>query len=306
LSRTPRSAILRAIMLSGFSQGLRFMAGAAFFFSLMSLFVRLAGEGGMPTMQVVLARSVVVLVIAWSLLRRQGTSPWGHSRGLLLLRGVVGFISLACFYFALIHLPLAEATVIQYTNPVWTALLAALLLAERIGWKEMAVSLASLAGVVIMARPDFLFGAGVTSLPALPVAAGVFGAMVSGLAYVIVRRVARSEAPLVIVFWFALVSLVGSVPFVVVDPVLPSLPVLVVLLGVGVTTYLGQILITLGLQRERAGRAMAVAYLQVAFAALWGLMLLGEQPDRWTALGATVILGCTWMLGRMGRASQVL
>ena len=274
------------------------MVAAAFFFSLMSLLVRLAGAEGIPTMQVVFARSVVVLAITGLLLLRQGVSPLGHSRPLLLLRGIVGFISLTCFYFALIHLPLAEATVIQYTNPVWTALLAAVFLREAIGRRELALSIASLVGVVIIARPTIVFGTTTESLPALPVLAGLVGAVVSGLAYVIVRHVARTENPLVIVFWFALVSAIGSLPFL--RGFVPPSPATVwLLLGVGVTTFLGQIFVTLGLRAERAGKAMAVAYLQVVFAALWGALILAEQPDRWTLVGAVVILGATWLLGRV-------
>ena len=278
--------------------GLRHMVAAAFFFSLMSLLVRLAGAEGIPTMQVVFARSVVVLAITGLLLLRQGVSPLGHSRPLLLLRGIVGFISLTCFYFALIHLPLAEATVIQYTNPVWTALLAAVFLREAIGRRELALSMASLVGVVIIARPTIVFGTATEGLPALPVLAGLVGAVVSGLAYVIVRHVARTENPLVIVFWFALVSAIGSLPLL--PGFVPPSPATVwLLLGVGVTTFLGQIFVTLGLRAERAGKAMAVAYLQVVFAALWGALILAERPDRWTLVGAVVILGATWLLGRV-------
>jgi len=274
------------------------MVAAAFFFSLMSLLVRLAGAEGIPTMQVVFARSVVVLAITGLLLLRQGVSPLGHSRPLLLLRGIVGFISLTCFYFALIHLPLAEATVIQYTNPVWTALLAAVFLREAIGRRELALSMASLVGVVIIARPTIVFGTATEGLPALPVLAGLVGAVVSGLAYVIVRHVARTENPLVIVFWFALVSAIGSLPLL--PGFVPPSPATVwLLLGVGVTTFLGQIFVTLGLRAERAGKAMAVAYLQVVFAALWGALILAERPDRWTLVGAVVILGATWLLGRV-------
>jgi len=282
------------------------MMAAAFFFSLMSLFVRLAGAEGIPTMQVVFARSIIVLAITGVLLLRQGISPLGYSRPMLLLRGSVGFISLTCFYFALIHLPLAEATVIQYTNPVWTALLAALLLREAIGRRELALSLASLVGVVIIARPTVLFGTATESLPALPVLAGLIGAVVSGLAYVIVRHVSRTEAPLVIVFWFALVSAIGSLPFLLGDFVTPSPAAGWFLLGVGATTWLGQIFVTLGLRAERAGKAMAVAYLQVVFAAMWGALILAERPDRWTLAGGAVILGATWLLGRVRGPAAVM
>lgn len=285
-----------------FPIGLRYVAGAAFFFSVMALLVRMAGQAGMPTMTVVFARSVVVLLLAAVFLRRAGLSPFGVDRKLLFLRGVVGFISLSCFYYALIHLPLADATVLQYTNPVWTTLLAALLLSEPIGRREVALSLASLGGVVLMARPTMIFGGTAPALPPIPVMVGVVGAFFSALSYISVRKLGRSDAPLVVVFWFALISTLGAIPFAFQGAAAPTGGGLVLLAAVGVTTYLGQVLITMGLRVERAGRAMGVAYLQVVFAAAWGALLLGEAPDRWTIGGAAVIFTCVWLLGRLRAA----
>jgi len=287
---------------TAFPRGLRYMAAGAFFFALMSLLVKVAGQR-LPTMEVVLARSVVILVLTWGWLRLRGTSPMGNQRGLLLLRGVLGFVALSSFYYGVIHLPLADATVIQYTNPVWTALLAAAFLAERVGRREVALSLASLAGVVIMTRPTFLFGGDAPGLPPLAVTVALCGAVFSAAAYVTVRRL-REEDPMVIVFWFALVSTVAALPFVVGNFVVPTAGELVVLLGVGLTTQAGQVFLTLGLREERAGRAMAVAYLQIVFAALWGLAVFAEVPDRWTLTGAGVIVVCTWLVGRLGPPAE--
>lgn len=274
------------------------MAAGAFFFALMSLLVKMAGQR-LPTMEVVLARSVVILLLTWAWLRVRRIPVGGRESGLLLLRGVLGFVALSCFYYGVIHLPLADATVIQYTNPVWTALLAAGFLAERIGRREVALSLASLAGVVIMTRPTLLFGGEAAALPPLAVGVALGGALFSAAAYVTVRRL-RGEDPMVIVFWFALVSTVAAVPFVAWNFVVPTAGELVLLLGIGLTTQAGQVLLTLGLREERAGRAMAVAYLQIVFAALWGLAVFAEVPDRWTLAGGGVIVVCTWLVGRIG------
>jgi drug/metabolite transporter (DMT)-like permease len=77
----------------------------------------------------------------------------------------------------------------------------------------------------------------------------------------------------------------------------------IVLLGVGVSTQLGQIAITRGLHLERAGRAAAVGYLQILFAAVWGALVFAEYPDLATLLGAAFIIGGTLALARHGRAS---
>lgn len=284
------------------------MAAGAFFFAAMSALVKLAGSN-LPTMEVVLARSVVVLAISWLSLRRLGISARGDREGLLFLRGVLGFVALSSFYYAVIHLPLADATVIQYTNPVFTALLAALVIGEGLRKRELTLALLSLIGVVIMVRPALLFG-GVSALPAFPAAVALVGALFSAAAYVTVRFLSRSgaqgvgqgEHPLVIVFWFALISTVGSLPFTLPVFVMPTGAEWLILLGIGISTHLGQLFLTMGLRDERAGRAMAVAYLQIVFAAVWGLALFAEVPDLWTGAGAGIIVVATWLLGRGGRA----
>ena len=277
--------------------GLFQMAAAALFFSIMSLLVKGVGQR-LPTMEVVLFRSLITLAITGAVLRARGLSPWGRNRRILLLRGLLGFAALSCFYYGVIHLPLADATVIQYTNPVFTALLAALFLSERLRKMEVGLILASLAGVVVMARPAFLFW-GAPSLDPLAVSVAVAGAVFSAAAYVTVRHLGRSEDPWVVVFSFSLVSTLASIPMAVPVYIHPRGWEWLLLLGVGVFTQLGQVFLTYGLRRERAGRAMAVGYLQIVFAAVWGFLFFLEIPDRWTVTGAGIIVACTYLISRI-------
>ena len=76
------------------------------------------------------------------------------------------------------------------------------------------------------------------------------------------------------------------------------------LVAVGVTTFLGQTFITLGLQRERAGRATAVGYLQIVFATLWGAAFFGDIPAATTVVGAGVIVTSTLLLARLRGAPK--
>lgn len=277
--------------------GLRYMAAGALSFSVMAALVKLAGRT-LPTMEVVVARSVVTGGLSWLALARTGIPLIGKEPRLLFLRGVLGFISLTCFYYAVVHLPLADATVIQYTNPVFTALIAAAFLGEALRRKEVALTLGSLVGVVLVTRPSFLFGGGGAALAPLGVTAALFGAVFSASAYVTVRRLRREE-PMVVVFWFGAVSLVLALPFLALGETrLPQGWEWLLLAGVGVSTHLGQVFLTRGLMLEPAGRATAVGYLQILFAAVWGILLFGERPDLATAFGALVIVGCTWMLAR--------
>jgi len=277
-------------------RGLRYMAAGALAFSMMSVLAKVAG-GSIPIFEIVLARSLVMIVVAGGLLRHRGVSFRGKEPRILVLRGLFGFAGLACFYFAVVRLPLADATVIHFTNPVFTALVAAVVLGEHVGLAEAALVGVSLAGVMLVARPAFLFG-DAAALDPVAVVAGLGGAVFSAGAYVAVRRL-RNEVPLLVVFYFALVSTVLALPMVARNPVVPSPTMLLVLVGVGVTTYLGQIFITLGYREERAARASSVGYIQILFAAGWGWMVFGDMPDLWTWVGAGIIVLSTVFLVRM-------
>ncbi|MGK7311540.1 MAG: DMT family transporter [Candidatus Longimicrobiales bacterium M2_2A_002] len=277
--------------------GIRYMAGAAFFFSIMSLLVKAAGQR-LPPQEMVLARSVVGAVLSWYWLRARGISPWGNRKGLLLVRGVLGFGAMSAFFFALTRLPLADATVIQYTNPVFTAVLAAIVLSERMRPRDAALVLVSLAGVVLMTRPAFLFGGLEERLAPFAVGVALAGAILSAGAYVTVRQLGRTEDPVVIVFWFAVIATLGSLPFTAVSGVIPTPWEWGALLAIGIVTQLGQVTLTLGLREERAGRAMAVAYMQIVFAAIWGVLFFREIPDVWGVTGALLIVVGTTGIAR--------
>ena len=281
------------------SPGIRYMAASAFFFSVMSLLVKVAGRR-LPSQEVVLVRAVITLALAWWAVRHARVPPWGNDRRTLVTRGLLGFAALSCFYYSVTHLPLADATVIQYTNPVYAALLAVPVLGERVRAREMASVLASLAGVVAVTRPSFLFGAHEHALDPATVAVGLTGAVMSAGAYVTVRKLRGREDPLVIVFYFALVSTIAGIPLALPNAVWPTATEWLVLLGIGVTTHLGQVSLTRGLHLERAGRATATGYLQIVFAALWGVLFFGEALDTGTLLGAALIIGSTTALARGG------
>ncbi|MFM7647863.1 MAG: DMT family transporter, partial [Cyanobium sp.] len=273
------------------------MVASALSFSLMGVCVKQVGSR-IPAAEVVLVRALVSVVLSWLLVRRAGISPWGQRRGLLVLRGAIGSVALLCVYIALTELPLASATVLQYTYPTFTALLAWLLLGEPIGRRVLLAVLLGWTGVLLVARPGQLLGAagslaGATTLAGPAVLIAVAGALCTALAYVSVRSLARSEHPLVIVFYFPLVAVPLSLPLVLLNPVWPTPLELLWLLGVGMFTQLGQVFLTSSLVALPAARATAISYVQVAFAGIWGWLLFGELVDGWTVAGAALVLAAT-------------
>jgi drug/metabolite transporter (DMT)-like permease len=108
------------------------MVESALAFSLMSVCVKIAGRS-LPTQEIVLFRAIFTLVVSYVMLRAASVSVWGTRRGLLLLRGAVGYVALSAVFYSVAHLPLAEAVTIQYLHPLFTAVVAAIVLRERVG-----------------------------------------------------------------------------------------------------------------------------------------------------------------------------
>jgi drug/metabolite transporter (DMT)-like permease len=269
--------------------GLHYMVGTAFCFSLMSLMVKVVGKR-LPTAEVVFVRSAVTLVIAYAMLKAAGIHVWGNRKLLLALRGLAGFGALFCFFYAVTRLPLADVTVIHFTNPVFTALFAAAFLGERLGRRELVGLPLCLAGVVFVAQPSFLFGEGARNLDMLAVTAALCAAILSSVAYTTVRGLRQTDDPLVVVFYFPLVATPAAVPFMITNAVWPTPFEWLLLVGIGVVTQIGQIFLTKGLHRERAGRATSMSYVQVVFAATWGVLFFHEVPNWLSIVGAVLIL----------------
>ena len=286
------------------------MLSSAISFSLMGVCVKAVGDR-IPVAEVVLARSAVSLLLSVVMLRQASLNPWGKRRGLLVLRGVIGTGALLCVFAALAQLPLAAATVLQYLQPTFTALLAWLLLREKVGPRILLAALLGWMAVVVLSNPTelagmlgplaALLGATATPLPVAGVLLAIAGAVLSACAYVSVRALGRTEHPLVIVFYFPLVGLLLTAPLVMLQPVWPTAWEALALVGVGLFTQLGQLGVTNGLLWMPAARATALSYGHVPLAALWGWLFFGEALDPDTAMAAGLVLAATLLSLRRSR-----
>jgi drug/metabolite transporter (DMT)-like permease len=280
----------------GVPKGLRLMAAGAFSFSIMSALLKAAGTS-LPLFEIVAGRSLVVALLAGVAVWRRGHSFVPIEWRLVLLRALLGFVALSCYFYSIIHLPLADATVIYFTNPVVTALVAAVVLREHMGWKPIALVLLSLLGVLAVARPSMLFGTA-RALDPTAVGLGLVSAVFAAGSYVTIRSI-RRDPPVLVVFYFAALTILLCVPIVAGGWVGVSSAEVLLLIGIGIATHLGQVAITWAFRMERAGAVSAVGYLQIVFAAVWGWLLFGEVPDGWTWVGAGVIVAATFGITRL-------
>lgn len=269
--------------------GPRYVLISAFGFAVMAALVKEAGVLGIPMLQIIFVRAVISAVLSLVDIRRAGVHPLGHKRGLLFARGFFGFAALTGVFYALIHLSMAQATLLQYLHPVFTALLAFLFLAERPTAATLSCIVLSLMGLACIVSP-YAVAADAQSLPVWPLLAGLGGALGSGVAYTLVRKLTVTEHPSVIVLYFPMVCLPGTLLLGVSDFVWPTVNGWWVLLGVGCFTQLGQLALTKAMQCDAASRVTSLSYVQIVLAAILGWLFFGEIPTEATLLGGGLIL----------------
>jgi drug/metabolite transporter (DMT)-like permease len=202
---------------------------------------------------------------------------------------VVGAFALICVYYAVTTLPLAEATLLQYMYPVFTAMLGFVVLKESVQLSTVVCILLSISGLVIMIDPG-AFNDEASALPWFSVSIALLGAFGSAVAYILVRHLSPLEDASVIIFYFPLIALPVSITLLGDQFVMPGAESLVLLLLVGIFTQIGQLGLTHAMRSETAGKAAAYSYVQVIFAVLIGWVVFAELPSMWTWIGGGLII----------------
>jgi len=274
-----------------------------FLFSIGSLLIKLAGVR-IPTMELLFLRGIVGVGFCYAIIRRAGVNPMGNRIFLLLSRGVVGFISLFAEFYALIHLPLADATAIIFTHPAIVALLAWAVLGERIGKLGLMAVAASLTGVALVCRPGFIFGGSGAELDPVAVTIGFCGVLVTAIAILVIRTLAKTEHPAVVMIYPPLLIVLVA-PFFSANWVMPMGVEWAYIAGIAMSMNAGQYYMTRGYAIESAARISGITCLEMVFAAIWGVAFLAEIPDAWAIAGGSLIVGGTLLLGKDGAQEQV-
>jgi drug/metabolite transporter (DMT)-like permease len=266
-------------------RGAALMSAAAVIFAAEALAIRWMTARGIPIEMQVCARAFGQLIWVAPLILRSGLVVFGTSRlPMHLLRGLSSLVTWGLYYLSFALLDAATATVLSFTNVIFTTLLAGPLLGERVDRWRWGGAIAGLAGIAVMLRP----GAGVDAMGA----AAAIGAAVAWCGITLTSRsLTRTESTPTILAWVGLVTFAGSLPFAVVAWQWLSLGDWLILLGVAL---IAPGIIWLVTEALRAGEASAVApfqYLRLIFVAAVAWLVWGEAPDAWGWLGAAIILG---------------
>lgn len=267
------------------------VAGASF--AAMGVFVKL-GAQWFSSEELVFYRSVFgLVVISVAVLWWHGREAREHLFGAHFLkhlsRGLVGFIALMLFFYSLTRLPLAAAITLNYTSPLFLALVMPFLLKERPSLLQYLSVLLGFVGVVLLLRPWQPGGDVVAGLAGL--ASGLFAAW----AYVHVRQLGKLREPeWRTVFWFTVVCSLGAALFVGHERWSPVGPqTLPLLLAVGFFATVGQFSMTRAYKRGQTAVVASFAFSTVVFGALLDVLIWNDRlpPVAWSGIALTVGAG---------------
>jgi drug/metabolite transporter (DMT)-like permease len=266
-----------------------YMLLSALGFALMAACVKEVSALGIPVFEIVAARAVVSGIISYLDIKRKKIPLWGNNKPLLIARGTVGAFALMFVYYAVTTLPLAEATVLQYLHPVFTAILALFFLKEIIQRSTIICIIVSLIGLLIIIQPNLQMN-NMVSYPWISIMAGVMGAFGSAVAYIIIKKLTKTDDSSVIIFYFPVVAFPISMIMLGSDFVMPSLLATGLLVLVGIFTQVGQVGLTKALDCADANKATAYAYVQVLFSVFIGWAYFSEVPSLTTIIGGSFIM----------------
>lgn len=264
--------------------GLRLLAVVVL--STLVMLVKLTSETGVAFAEILFWRQVpaIFLILGWLALRGQVDRLKTRRLPIHARRAMIGMVGMFFTFGAPILLPLAEATTLGFTTPIFAVILSALLLREKVGpWRWTAVGF-GFVGVIVITQP------GNSHLPAFGAAVGLGAGLIVALISIQVRDLARTDEPLSIVFWFAILSapvLALGLPFVMTQHT--GWQWFLLLLG-GVLGCVGQLLLTASLRFGQVASVIVMDYSALIWATLYGWLLWDHLPPAATWLGAPLII----------------
>lgn len=272
-------------MSSNKSKAIAFILLSAFGFAMMNVFVRLSGD--LPFTQKSFFRNLVAMIVAVVVMRREKVGiRWEKGNlPMLLMRAICGTLGIFCNYYAIDHLVLADANMLNKMSPFFAILFSLILLKERANVFQYCTVLIAFGGSLLIIKPGF-------SSEAFPAMIGLLGGISAGAAYTMVRGLTqRKEKSARIVFFFSAFSTLVTLPLMIFDYHAMTGMQLFYLIAAGCAATLGQFGVTIAYSYAPAKEISVFDYSQVLFTALFGFFLFDQIPDWISVIGYIVICG---------------
>jgi drug/metabolite transporter (DMT)-like permease len=255
-------------------------------FATMSMFVKLAGD--LPSIEKSFFRNLVAFFCAWFLLKKSGYGFQFQKKNLphLLLRSTLGTIGIFCNFYAVDHMVLSDANMLNKLSPFFVIIFSYLFLKEKIAPFQAGAIIIAFFGSLFIIKPTF------EAVSLFPSAIGLLGGITAGAAYTCVRYLGtRGEKGPVIVMFFSGFSCLVTIPYLIFayEPI--SVRQLLCLLAAGVAAACGQFGVTAAYSNAPAKEISIFDYSQILFSALYSIFLFGDIPDQYSIFGYIIICG---------------
>ena len=277
---------------------------SAFCFALMSTFVRLSGD--LPSVQKSFFRNFVAMSIALGVLIKEG-GGLKLQKGCLplhLLRSTAGTLGILGNFYAVDHLVLSNASMLNKMSPFFVLIFSYFILKEKLKPAQVAIVVVAFIGSLFIIKPV------PANLDVIPSLAGFFGGLCAGFAYAMVRAMAlKGERSALIVFFFSTFSCVVTLPYLILRFAPMTGIQLLMLLGAGLSAAGGQFTITKAYTFAPAREVSVYDYTQIIFTTVIGYFLFHQKADAWSFLGYALIIGAAVVMflynnGRLGKPEK--
>lgn len=271
--------------------GIIYIIMSAFCFAFMNAFVRLAGD--LPATQKSFFRNLVALIFAVIILIKNKIPFKCQSKSnipALLVRGGIGTLGILCNFYAIDHLVLADASMLNKMSPFFVIVFSFFFLHERLTFFQGAAVLTAFVGSLFIIKPSF-------NMEVFPAFLGLIGGMSAGAAYTAVRYLGQhgEKNPFIVAF-FSGFSCVVTLPFLIFDYHPMTVGQLLCLLGAGLSAAGGQFSITAAYTKAPAKEISVYDYSQIIFATILGFFLFEDVPDVYSIIGYVVIIAAAVLM----------
>lgn len=263
------------------NKGVLYMLIAGLFFAIMNVLVKLLPN--IPAVEIVFFRSLVSFIMSYVYLKSVKVPVLGRNKKLLVARGLAGAIALSMFFYTLQNIPLASAVTMQFLSPIFTSVFGIYIVKEKVRPVQWLFYLIAFGGILIIQgfdpRISFeMFLIGVTS------------AAFAGLAYNFIRKISDREHPLVIIFYFPLITLPLAGIYSTFNWKMPEGNEWSVLALIGILTQFAQYFMTKSYQSENLSKVASLNYLSIIYALSFGFVFFDESFNIWVYCGIAFIL----------------
>ncbi|WP_346937020.1 DMT family transporter [Clostridium sp.] len=259
---------------------------SAFGFAMMSAFVKLSGD--LPSMQKAFFRNIVSFVIALGMIIYHKERFFGkkESQKLLIMRSTLGTLGVILNFYAIDHLILSDANMLNKLSPFFVILFCAIFLKENLQLRHIAIITVGFLGSLLIIKPAF-------SVDIIPYVIGLSSAIFAGAAYTCVRAIGNREKHYTVVFYFSCFSVVTILPFMIFSYTPMTWLQFTYLILAGIFATIGQFGITLAYKYAPAKEISIFDYSNIIFSAIISMVIFNQSPDILSVLGYIVIFSAS-------------